>query len=100
MGMGSLLLASSLKNISEEGIAIVLGYWLNDPKRYIVVEFDKQGKVISIEEKPSNQIFNYAVVGLYFYTNEVVEIVKNIMSFFNGRNAYKLEYMKKWHWTC
>ncbi len=68
-----------LKNANrrKEG-ATVFGYKVNDPERYGVVEFDADGKVISIEEKPENPRSNYAVVGLYFYDNEVVEIAKNL----------------------
>lgn len=58
--------------------ATVFGYYVNDPERYGVVEFDKGGKAISIEEKPRKPKSNYAVVGLYFYDNEVVDIAKNI----------------------
>lgn len=58
--------------------AVVFGYYVNDPERYGVVEFDNTGKVISVEEKPKEPKSNYAVVGLYFYTNDVIEIAKNI----------------------
>ncbi len=61
----------------EDG-AIVFGYWVKDPQRYGVVEFDKDGKVISIEEKPQHPKSNYAVVGLYFYSNDVVEKAKSL----------------------
>jgi len=61
----------------QEG-ATVFGYYVNDPERYGVVEFDKGGKAISIEEKPKKPKSNYAVVGLYFYDNDVVHIAKNI----------------------
>ena len=56
----------------------VFGYYVNDPERYGVAEFDDHGNVISVEEKPKNPKSNFAVVGLYFYTNDVVEIAKNI----------------------
>ena len=62
----------------EGGQAVVFGYYVNDPERYGVVEFDSTGKVISVEEKPKEPKSNYAVVGLYFYPNDVVEIAKNI----------------------
>jgi len=56
----------------------VIGYYVNDPERYGVAEFDNKGNVISIEEKPENPKSNYAVVGLYFYTNKVIQIAKNV----------------------
>ena len=65
------------KNL-EEGYSTVFGYYVNDPQRYGVVEFNENRQAISIEEKPINPRSNYAVVGLYFYTNQVVQIVKNI----------------------
>jgi glucose-1-phosphate thymidylyltransferase len=72
------LIAAAKKNVEEERIATIFGYYVNDPERYGVAEFDKEGKVISIKEKPSNPKSNYAVIGLYYYTNAVVEIAKNI----------------------
>ena len=63
---------------AEEGKATVFGYWVNDPERYGVAEFDSEGNCSSIEEKPEHPKSNYAVVGLYFYPNSVVEIAKNI----------------------
>lgn len=71
------LLRRSVDNASE-GIATVFGYYVNDPQRYGVAEFDKSGNCLSIEEKPSHPKSNYAVVGLYFYPNSVVEIAKSI----------------------
>ena len=62
----------------EEKKATVFGYWVSDPERYGVAEFDKQGNCLSIEEKPENPKSNYAVVGLYFYPNKGVEVAKNI----------------------
>lgn len=62
----------------EEQKATVFGYWVNDPERYGVAEFDKEGNVLSIEEKPAQPKSNYAVVGVYFYPNKVVDIAKNI----------------------
>lgn len=72
------LLAKSLANIKEKQKATVFGYYVNDPERYGVVEFDHLGRVLSIEEKPSEPKSNYAVIGLYFYPNSVIDITKNI----------------------
>ena len=63
---------------AEEGKATVFGYWVADPERYGVAEFDSMGRVLSIEEKPANPKSNYAVVGLYFYPNKVVRVAKGI----------------------
>ena len=71
------MLKNARKNVSE-GKSTVFGYYVNDPERYGVAEFDGEGNVISIEEKPINPKSNFAVVGLYFYTNDVVKIAKNI----------------------
>lgn len=71
-------LKAAVKAAEEEKKATVFGYWVNDPERYGVAEFDKQGNCISLEEKPANPKSNYAVVGLYFYPNKVVEVAKNI----------------------
>lgn len=70
------LLQNAIDACEKEGRATVFGYYVNDPKRYGVVEFDKNAKVLSIEEKPENPKSNFAVTGLYFYPNEVVEIAK------------------------
>lgn len=70
-------LQSAIKN-AENGIASVFGYHVNDPERFGVVEFDKKGKVISIEEKPEKPKSNYAATGLYFYDNRVIEYAKNL----------------------
>ena len=72
------LLRDSVHMAENENKATVFGYYVNDPQRYGVAEFDKNGKCLSIEEKPANPKSNYAVVGLYFYPNSVVEIAKNI----------------------
>ena len=72
------LLKNAALRVQEEKKATVFGYYVNDPQRYGVVEFDEQGTVISIEEKPSQPKSNYAVVGLYFYPKEVVEVAKSI----------------------
>jgi glucose-1-phosphate thymidylyltransferase len=71
------MLQNARKNVAD-GKSTVFGYYVNDPKRYGVAEFDTKGKVISIEEKPNDPKSNFAVVGLYFYTNDVVQIAKNI----------------------
>ena len=63
---------------AEQGYATVFGYYVNDPERYGVVDFDNAGKVLSIEEKPSQPKSNYAVVGLYFYPNKVIKVAKQI----------------------
>lgn len=72
------LLRQSVANVEQDGNATVFGYYVNDPERYGVAEFDAAGNCLSIEEKPANPKSNYAVVGLYFYPNSVVEIAKNI----------------------
>ena len=72
------MLHDSVQTVVEERKATVFGYWVNDPERYGVAEFDKAGNVLSIEEKPAHPKSNYAVVGLYFYPNKVVDIAKNI----------------------
>ncbi|KYJ87167.1 glucose-1-phosphate thymidylyltransferase RfbA [Sulfurovum riftiae] len=72
------LLEKSVSRVTEENKATVFGYYVKDPERYGVAAFDTQGNVISIEEKPENPESNYAVVGLYFYPNSVVEIAKNV----------------------
>lgn len=71
-------LKAAVKAAEEDGKATVFGYWVNDPERYGVAEFDKDGNCISIEEKPANPKSNYAVVGLYFYPNKVVDVAKHI----------------------
>ena len=72
------LLRESVENAEKNGLATVFGYYVNDPERYGVAEFDKDGNCLSIEEKPQKPKSNYAVVGLYFYPNSVVNIAKNI----------------------
>ena len=72
------LLRESVQNAEQNGLATVFGYYVNDPERYGVAEFDNEGKCLSIEEKPTHPKSNYAVVGLYFYPNSVVEVAKNI----------------------
>ena len=74
----SALLRQAVKDAEENKKATVFGYWVNDPERYGVAEFDDKGNCLSIEEKPAKPKSNYAVVGLYFYPNKVVEIAKHI----------------------
>lgn len=74
----SALLKGAVRDVEEEGNATVFGYWVDDPERYGVAEFDAEGKCLSIEEKPAHPKSNYAVVGLYFYPNSVVEVAKHI----------------------
>ena len=72
------LLHEAVHNADTEAKATVFGYWVNDPERYGVAEFDANGNCLSIEEKPKNPKSNYAVVGLYFYPNKVIEVAKGI----------------------
>ena len=72
------MLRQAVVDAEQNSKATVFGYWVSDPERYGVAEFDKQGNCLSIEEKPKNPKSNYAVVGLYFYPNKVVEVAKNI----------------------
>lgn len=72
------LLEKSVENVEKEGKATVFGYYVSDPERYGVVDFDEKETVLSIEEKPQHPKSNYAVVGLYFYPNSVVQIAKNV----------------------
>lgn len=70
-------LSKAVETVKKTGEATIFGYWVNDPQRYGVVQFDDQGKAIAIDEKPETPKSNYAVVGLYFYPNSVVEVAKN-----------------------
>lgn len=72
------ILRRAVDNVEKENKATVFGYWVDDPERYGVAEFDKTGKCLSIEEKPATPKSNYAVVGLYFYPNKVVDVAANI----------------------
>ena len=72
------MLKQSVENVEQHGKATVFGYYVNDPERYGVAEFDTDGNVISIEEKPKDPKSNYAVIGLYFYPNSVVQIANNV----------------------
>ena len=74
----SAMLREAVRTAEEEKKATVFGYWVSDPERYGVAEFDKEGNCLSIEEKPQHPKSNYAVVGLYFYPNKVVDVAKSI----------------------
>lgn len=82
------MLSNAVHNVEDEGKATIFGYWVNDPQRYGVAEFDKDGNCVSIEEKPAEPKSNYAVVGLYFYPNRVVDIAKNIKP--SARGEYEI----------
>ncbi len=92
------MLKASVENAEKHGQATVFGYYVNDPERYGVAEFDEEGNCLSIEEKPENPRSNYAVVGLYFYPNNVVEIAKNIKPSARGEleiTTVNQEYLKR-----
>jgi len=91
------MLQNARKNVAE-GKSTVFGYYVNDPERYGVAEFDTKGNVISIEEKPNDPKSNFAVVGLYFYTNDVVQIAKNTQTSKRGEleiTSVNQEYLKR-----
>jgi len=84
----SSMLKMAVCTAEEEQKATIFGYWVNDPKRYGVVEFDKEGNCLSIEEKPKHPKSNYAVPGLYFYPNKVVEVARQIQP--SARGEYEI----------
>lgn len=91
------LLKTARKNVEQENKATIFGYYVNDPQRYGVVDFDNSGNAYSIVEKPTNPTSNYAVVGLYFYPNSVIEVAENVKPSNRGEleitsvNEYYLE---------
>ena len=88
------LLKRAVKSAEEDGKATVFGYWVNDPERYGVAEFDKLGNCLSIEEKPAHPKSNYAVVGLYFYPNKVVNVAKSIKP--SARGELEITTVNQW----
>ena len=82
------MLRDAVRTADEEKKATVFGYWVSDPERYGVAEFDKEGNCLSIEEKPQDPKSNYAVVGLYFYPNKVVDVAANIKP--SARGEYEI----------
>ncbi len=94
-GMGFTgMLKEAVRQAEENQKATVFGYWVNDPERYGVAEFDKQGNCLSIEEKPKEPKSNYAVVGLYFYPNKVVHVAKNIKP--SARGELEITTVNQW----
>ncbi|MCQ2315772.1 MAG: glucose-1-phosphate thymidylyltransferase RfbA [Bacteroidales bacterium] len=88
------MLREAVRAAEEDGKATVFGYWVNDPERYGVAEFDKDGNCLSIEEKPANPKSNYAVVGLYFYPNKVVDVASRIEP--SARGEYEITTVNQW----
>ena len=82
------MLKNAVSSVENEGIATIFGYWVSDPGRYGVAEFDSVGRCLSIEEKPAAPKSNYAVVGLYFYPNKVVEVARNVKK--SARGEYEI----------
>ena len=88
------MLKEAVRTAEEEKKATVFGYWVNDPERYGVAEFDKDGNCLSIEEKPEHPKSNYAVVGLYFYPNKVVDVASKIKP--SARGEYEITTVNQW----
>ena len=88
------MLKEAVRTAEEEKKATVFGYWVNDPERYGVAEFDKDGNCLSIEEKPEHPKSNYAVVGLYFYPNKVVDVARSIKP--SARGEYEITTVNQW----
>lgn len=95
----SILLRESMRIVKQERKSVIFGYEVSDPERYGVVEFDRSHQVISIEEKPKLPKSNFAVVGLYFYTNDVIEIAKSILPSDRGEleiTTVNIEFLLRW----
>ena len=88
------MLKEAVRTAEEDKKATVFGYWVNDPERYGVAEFDKDGNCLSIEEKPEHPKSNYAVVGLYFYPNKVVDVASKIKP--SARGEYEITTVNQW----
>lgn len=88
------MLKEAVRTADEEHKATVFGYWVNDPKRYGVAEFDRNGNCLSIEEKPVKPKSNYAVVGLYFYPNKIVDVASKIQP--SARGEYEITTVNQW----
>ncbi len=97
-GSGFSGMLKSAKNNLLNGKSTIFGYYVNDPERYGIAEFDNEGNILSIEEKPNKPTSNYAVVGLYFYKNDVIEIAKNVSPSDRGEleiTSINQQYLKK-----
>lgn len=94
------MLRKAVRTVQEEKKAVVFGYYVDDPERYGVAEFDAHGNVLSIEEKPEKPKSNYAVVGLYFYPNSVIEVARNVKPSWRGEleiTSVNQEYLERQH---